>query len=189
LNRYQIEHVSSTRTFEILVLPHLDAGFNLARWLLRDEPAAEDAVQEASLRAFRYLDSLRGDQARPWFLRIVRNTCYTYLEEKRGMRERSGLDEDELDHLQIESDHLAPDPSELLGQQQQRLRIDSAIRSLSPPLREVIVLREIEGLEYAEIAEVASIPLGTVMSRLSRARDRLRTMLSQTGTPDRRAAK
>lgn len=171
--------MSSARSFEILVLPHLDAGYNLARWLLRDESAAEDAVQEASLRAFRYLDSLRGDEARPWFLRIVRNACYTYLEEKRGMRELSGLDEDELENLQLASDHVAPDPSELLGQNQQRRRIDAAIRSLSPPLREVIVLREIEGLEYAEIATVASIPIGTVMSRLSRARNRLRPLLAQ----------
>ena len=117
--------VSTTRSFEILVLPHLDAGYNLARWLLRDEAAAEDAVQEASLRAFRYLDSLRGSEARPWFLRIVRNACYTYLADKRGMPELTGMDESELDQLQWAADHLAPDPSELLGQSQQRQRIDA----------------------------------------------------------------
>jgi RNA polymerase sigma factor (sigma-70 family) len=180
--------VSAPRSFEILVLPHLDAGYNIARWLLRDEAAAEDAVQEAALRAFRFIDSLRGDEARPWFLRIVRNTCYTYLENRRGMQELSGFDEDELDNLQATTGHTALDPSELLGLNQQRRQIDAAIRSLSPPLREVIVLREIEGMAYAEIASITSTPIGTVMSRLSRARERLRSTLAEPGRSDRNLA-
>jgi RNA polymerase sigma-70 factor, ECF subfamily len=175
--------VSTARSFETLVLPHLDAGYNLARWLLRDESAADDALQEASLRAFRGLGSLRGDEARPWLLRIVRNACYSYLEAQRSKRELSGLDSDALENLLAAADHLAPDPSEQLSRQQVRVSIDAAIRSLSPPLREVIVLREIEGLDYAEIAAIASIPIGTVMSRLSRARLRLRSMLDHANRP------
>lgn len=176
--------MGTTRSFDTLVLPHLDAGYNLARWLLRDEAGAEDVLQDAALRAFRHLDTLRGESARPWFLRIVRHACYTHLTEKQGLSELSGLDEDELENLQMAQGLMASDPADIVARQHEQARVDAAIRALSPPLREVIVLREIEGLDYAEIASVAAIPIGTVMSRLSRARDKLRAALMPQDTPD-----
>ena len=176
--------MSTTSAFEQLVLPCLDAGFNLARWLLRDEAAAEDVVQDASLRAFRHLDALRGNDARPWFLRIVRNACYTHLEATQGKKELSGLDDRELENLQAAAGHTAPDPCDLVSRTREQARVNAAIRLLSPPLREVIVLRELEGLDYAAISDIASIPIGTVMSRLSRARSQLRTTLTQHDAAD-----
>ena len=176
---------ADTRRFEAVVLPWLDAGYNLARWLLRDESQAEDAVQEASLRAWRYFDSLRGGDSKPWFLAIVRNCCFTQLEARRGRQELSGLEDDALEALQMAAGQSAPDPSSAMGQGQERSRVDAAIRSLPPPLREVIVLRELEGLDYAAIAQVADVPVGTVMSRLSRARVRLKAELLRSGVGDR----
>lgn len=174
--------MSPTRSFETLVLPWLDAGYNLARWLLHDEAAADDVLQDASLRAFRYLDSLRGEDARAWFLRIVRNACYTYLEGRHALNELSGLDEDEMTHLQVREGRTAPDPAEILSRRHEQARINVAIAALPPPLREVIVLRELEEMSYEDIAAVASIPIGTVMSRLSRARGRLRAALTPQGS-------
>jgi RNA polymerase sigma factor (sigma-70 family) len=173
--------LSDTRAFESAVLPCLDAGFNLARWLLRDEAAAEDVVQEAALRAFRYFHSLEGDDARPWFLGIVRNACFSHLQQRRGRPEQSGYDDDALEALQLDAGLSAPDPTAVLEQGRARWRIDAAIAALTPPLREVIVLREIEGLDYAAIARVAAIPIGTVMSRLSRARSSLKALLARAG--------
>jgi len=173
--------VSDARSFEAMVLPWLDAAFNLARWLLRDEAAAEDVVQEAALRALRYFHSLRGHDARPWFLGIVRNACFTHLQERHGRHEQSGLEDETLEVLQWEAGLAAPDASASVERGHTALAIDAAIRALPPPLREVIVLRELEGMDYAEIAQVASIPIGTVMSRLSRARGRLKTLLLQAG--------
>jgi RNA polymerase sigma-70 factor (ECF subfamily) len=171
--------VSGRQRFETLVLPHLDAAYNLARWLLRDEPAAEDAVQEASMRAFRYIDSLRGDDPRPWWLGIVRNTCFTMLE-----RQRNGPDIVEFDDAEFEAalgaaERSTSDPAALLEQRNLRALVDAAIRALSPALREVIVLREFEDLEYAQIAKIIAVPVGTVMSRLSRAREKMRAVLVQ----------
>lgn len=165
------------RDFESLIVPWLDAGFNLARWLLRDEAAAEDVVQESALKAFRFLDKLQGDDARPWFLGIVRHACYTQLKRQQGSMEVNGLDEDELAHLHGQAGHLAPDPATVLSQRRDMGRVDQALEALPPALREVIVLRELEGLSYSEIAQVAALPMGTVMSRLSRARAQLRTLL------------
>jgi RNA polymerase sigma factor (sigma-70 family) len=172
--------MNGRRRFETLVLPHLDAAYNLARWLLRDATAAEDAVQEASMRAFRYIDSLRGDDPRPWWLGIVRNTCFTLLE-----RERNGPDVVELDDAGFEAaqgaaERSTSDPAALFEQRDLRARLDAAIRALSPLLREVIVLREFEDLEYAQIAAIIAVPVGTVMSRLSRAREKMRAALAQT---------
>ena len=172
--------MTARQLFDARVLPHLDAAYNLARWLLRNEQAAEDAVQEASMRAFRYIDTLRGDDARPWLLGIVRNTCFTVLE-----RQRNGPDLVEFDDAEFETalgaaELSVSDPAALLQRQRTRTCVDAAIRALSPALREVIVLRELEGLEYAEIAKIAALPIGTVMSRLSRAREKLRGVLSQT---------
>ena len=165
------------QTFETLVLPHLDAAYNLARWLLRNEQAAEDAVQEASMRALRYIDSLRGDDARPWLLGIVRNTCFTVLERQRNGPEWVEFDDAEFDSALGEAERT--DPAARLQQQRTRLQIDAALRALSPRLREVIVLREFEDLEYAQIARIVAVPVGTVMSRLSRAREKLRSALAK----------
>lgn len=151
---------SRNRRFERIVMPHLDAAYNLARWLLRDATDAEDVLQEALLRAHRFLDSCREETARQWVLRIVRNACYDWL------RGRSAVRLEELDEAvgEIET------PESLLLKADERLLLDELIGMLPPDYREVIVLREFEELSYKEIAEIAGIPLGTVMSRLSRAR-------------------
>lgn len=175
----------TTSAFEAAIVPWLDAGYNLARWLLRDEAQAEDAVQEAVLRALRYFHALRGGEARAWFLGIVRNTCFTHLAQRRDGREQNGLEDDHLEVLQWSAGLVSQDPALLVEQSQGRGRVDAAIRALSPPLREVLVLRELEELDYAEIAQVVGIPIGTVMSRLSRARAQLKMRLSPTGQAGR----
>ena len=171
--------MSNRQAFETLVLPHLDAAYNLARWLLRSDQAAEDAVQDASMRAFRYIDSLRGEDARPWLLGIVRNTCFTALERTRNGPQRVDLDDAELEAAAGEAERSETDPALLLERQRTRAQIDAAIRGLAPHLREVIVLREFEDLDSAQIAKIIAVPIGTVMSRLSRAREKLRSILSQ----------
>jgi RNA polymerase sigma factor (sigma-70 family) len=156
--------------FEQLVLPHVDAAFNLARWLLRSRSEAEDLAQEAVLRAYRFFESFRGGDARAWLLQIVRNTCYTWLEKKRPLELMDEFDE-EL--------HQRPsqDPESLAIQADDRERLKRALESLPPRLREVLVLRELEGCSYKEIAAITSIPIGTVMSTLARARERLQKSL------------
>ena len=173
--------MSNRQVFEALVLPHLGAAYNLARWLLRSEQAAEDAVQEASMRAFRYIETLRGDDARPWLLGIVRNTCFTMLERTRKQPQWVDFDDAEFEAALVEAPHLGTDPVLQLQLQRTRLQVDAAIRALSPPLREVIVLREFEDLDYAQIAKIVAVPIGTVMSRLARARGKLRAALSSIG--------
>lgn len=170
--------MSNRQVFETLVLPHLDAAYNLARWLLRSEQGAEDAAQEASMRAFRYIETLRGDDARPWLLRIVRNTCFTMLERTRNQPHWVDFDDAEFEAALVEAPQHGADPVLQLQQQRTRLQVDAAIRALSPPLREVIVLREFEELDYAQIAKIVAVPIGTVMSRLARAREKLRAALS-----------
>jgi len=169
------------RTFEAAVLPLLDSAFNLARWLLRDDASAEDAVQEAVLRALRYFDKLEGDDARAWFLGIVRNVCFTLLKNRSEWNELPGHDDDALEHYQLQAGLTQTDPGFALQQSHERQQINAALRAMSPPLREVIILREIEGLDYEQIAKIASIPQGTVMSRLSRARIRMRELLTLAG--------
>ena len=159
----------------------LDSGFNLARWLLHGDADAEDAVQEAVLRALRYFDKLKSDDARPWFLGIVRNVCFTHLKERAGWKEVSGQEEDALEALQYLAGQTQGEPSIALQRSFERHHINLAIRALTPSLREVLVLRELEGLEYEQIAKIASIPIGTVMSRLSRARSRMRELLILSG--------
>jgi RNA polymerase sigma factor (sigma-70 family) len=173
--------LSDRDDFEARVVPHLDAAYNLARWLLRDERAAEDAVQESALRAFRYLDSLRGNEAKPWLLGIVRNTCFTALARLRNTPEIAGFEDEELELLQGADEEGRSDPEALLQRARERTDIDAAIRALPPMLREVIVLRELEELDYTEIAKIVSIPIGTVMSRLSRGRTKLREALRRVG--------
>ena len=163
----------STRQFEAAALPHLGAAYNLARWLLRDDQHAHDAVQEAYLRAFRFFGGLRGESARPWLLGIVRNTCYDWMRQQPSLAGQLSFDE-ERDSVAAPA---SADPAVLWEQRAQRGRVNAAIEALAPAFREVIVLRELEEMSYEEIAQVAGIPIGTVMSRLSRARAALRAAL------------
>jgi RNA polymerase sigma-70 factor (ECF subfamily) len=170
-----------TRRFEAAALPHLPAAYNLARWLLRDDRQAEDAVQEAFLRAFRFYDDLRGEEARPWLMGIVRNACFDWMRQHRHLADQ--VEFDELRDSQAEGPVLASgaaghgDPALLWEQRDRGERINAAIEALAPPFREVIVLRELEEMSYEDIARIAGIPVGTVMSRLSRARALLRAAL------------
>ncbi|MBU1225182.1 MAG: sigma-70 family RNA polymerase sigma factor [Gammaproteobacteria bacterium] len=173
-----------TRRFEAAVLPHLDAAYNLARWLLRDEQSAQDVVQEAYLRAFRFFDGFRGDQdARPWLLSIVRNSCFTWLRE-RG-REPVEFDEERDSEQRDPALYEATDgPERLLERKLERAQVNAAVATLTPLFREVLILRELEAMSYDEIAQVVGIPVGTVMSRLSRARSMLRTALAAADKED-----
>ena len=161
------------QSFEEAVLPHLTAAYNLARWLTRDETDAEDVVQEAYLRAFKHLRSFHGGDGRPWLLAIVRNTAYTWMQHNRSPELTIPLD-DELH--EIESKDLNPEA--LLLQSANTQMVRQVLEELPVEFREVIVLRELEGLSYKQIADVAEIPLGTVMSRLARARKRLQQSLA-----------
>ena len=170
--------MTDARDFEARVLPHLDAAFNLARWLTHDHHVAEDMVQEAYLKAFRYFDSARQGDVKPWLMGIVRNNCYTWMQEKRIVQQQVDADDDLVNTLPTPDHGLGQEPGRSLDQGRLRKRVNEAIGALAPPFREVIVLRELEGLSYEEIAQIASIPIGTVMSRLSRARAELKTALS-----------
>ncbi len=159
-------------------MPHLSAAYNLARWLLRDDRQAEDAVQEAYLRAFRFYDDLRGDGARPWLLGIVRNACYDWMRQHRHLADQ--VEFDELRDSDRGGEGAAAafgDPALNWERQARGQRVNAAIEALAPPFREVIVLRELEEMSYEDIARVAGVPIGTVMSRLARARALLRTAL------------
>jgi RNA polymerase sigma-70 factor (ECF subfamily) len=157
-------------TFDDVVLPHLDAASRLARWLVRNEDDAEDVVQEAALRAFRYFRTFGGGNGRAWFLRIVRNTCHGEWKPIRTLTDPF----DEERHSDAQS---SQSPETLMLRTDAAVRIERAIGSLPDRFRELIVLREIEGLSYRELADVMDIPIGTVMSGLSRAREALRGLL------------
>ena len=161
------------RSFEEVVVPHLDAAFNYARWLAGNEADAEDVVQDAAVRAFRFFSSLRGEDARAWLLTIVRHTWYARLSSQRVARTAS-TEYDEMADTRPD-DRLGPEA--LLLQQQTVDRVRRAVEQLPVDFREVVVLRELEGLSYKEIAAVVGIPMGTVMSRLARARERLLAVL------------
>jgi len=169
------------------LLSHLNAAYNLARWLTRDDTDAEDVVQEAYLRAFKHYRTFNGGDGRSWLLAIVRNTFYTWLQQNRGPERQTPFDEEI--HT-AEEDHLNPEA--LLLQKASNQLVRQAIEELPAEFREVIVLRELEGLSYKQIADVTEIPVGTVMSRLARGRKRLEQNLSrmvrqesaQTKSPD-----
>lgn len=161
--------------FEQVVLPHLDAAHNLARWLVRSPADAEDLVQEACLRALRAFEGFRGGDSRAWLLKIVRNTCYSWFRANRPDDTAEEFDEtvhgNEEQRVDAESKLVARAEGE---------RVRKALEELPVAFREMLVLREIEGLSYKEISDVTGVPMGTVMSSLSRARQRLRVQL---GTP------
>ena len=160
--------------FEQAVLPHLDAAYSLARWLTRNDQDAQDVTQEACLRAFRFFDGFQGGNMRAWLLTIVRNTCYTWLHQNRR------ADSTELFNEEIHSPELSgsADPEVQVLASADKETLHHALEELPDVFREALVLRELEGMSYKEIADVTSVSLGTVMSRLARARTRLRQSLS-----------
>jgi len=155
-------------------MPHLDAAYNLARWLTRSEHDAQDVVQDAFLRAFKFFDGFRGANSRSWLLSIVRNASYNWLQKNRKSEVTSVFDEELHEAEAVVSDPLAP----LLRDAEQQL-VRQAIEELPVEFREVTILRELEGMSYKEIAEINEIPIGTVMSRLARARKQLQTQLTE----------
>jgi RNA polymerase sigma factor (sigma-70 family) len=165
------------RSFEEIVLPHLDAAFNYARWLTKNDADAEDVVQDAAMRALRFYASLRGEDARAWLLTIVRHTWYGRF-PRRSVAAALTFSDDGIDNRADAS----LDPEQRLIQQQTVAQVRDALEALPDDFREVLVLRELEGLSYKEIAAVVSIPIGTVMSRLARARERLNGVLTGSGS-------
>lgn len=161
------------RRFEEVILPHLDAAYNLARWLTRDPHDAEDVVQEAYFRALKFFHSFRGQNGRTWLLQVVRHTCYTWLQTHRSREVARPFDEEF--HGEASEDL---NPAKLFQRRADAEQLRAAIEGLSLEFREAVVLRELEGLSYQEIATVAGIPLGTVMSRLARARHQLQERLA-----------
>jgi RNA polymerase sigma-70 factor, ECF subfamily len=155
------------------MLPHLDAAHNLARWLLRNEQDAQDVVQEAYLRAFKSFSGFHGSNGRAWLLTIVRNTSYTLLKKNRAVDLTTTFDE-EIHAL----GHDSVSPSTILEQSEDTQLITEAMDKLPAEFREILVLRHQEGLSYKEIADIAQIPPGTVMSRLARARAKLKEYLA-----------
>src|ERR1700744_6501277 len=163
--------------FEEVVMPHLDAAFNLARWLAGNDHDAEDIAQEASLRAYRFLSGFRGGNSRSWLLTIVRNTAYTWLKRNRPQAIVS-IAEDELHEIE-DPDTLKNHSSALHHADRDVLR--AALEELPTEFREVLILRELEGLSYKEIADVTDLPIATIMSRLARARKQLQDYLARKG--------
>jgi RNA polymerase sigma-70 factor (ECF subfamily) len=159
--------------FEQAVLPHLDAAYNLARWLMRNEQDAQDVAQEAYMRAFRFFPGFRGGDARAWLLKIVRNTCYTWLHANRPLQDAAEFDEN-----LFRPDSSAPNPEEAMLQNDSSTLVRKAMEKLPPNYREVLILRELEGMSYKEISDITGMPAGTVMSSLSRARGQLRQILT-----------
>lgn len=160
------------RTFEGTVLPHLDAAFNYARWLTRSEVEAEEVVQDACVRALRFFSNLRGEDARAWLLAIVRNAYFA-----RGPRHVDVFTALPPDESRVPADG-DPSPEALVIRQETVKQVREALERLSVEFREAIVLRELEGLAYKEIAVITGVPIGTVMSRLARARERLLAILA-----------
>ena len=168
---------SDRERFERLVLPHIDAAYNLARWLVRSPQDAEDMVQESMLRAVRFFSGFRGGDARAWLMTIVRNSCYSWLG-----RNRSADLAEEFDETAHSPEQPTPESEAVASGEAVRLR--RALEEIPAQFREAIVLRELEGMSYKEIAHITGVSIGTVMSRLSRARDRLRIVLTQEANPE-----
>lgn len=159
--------------FEQSIMPHMNAAYNLARWLAGNDTDAQDIVQEAYLRAFKFFSGFRGGDSRSWLLRIVRNSFYDWLKRNRREETQTPFDEE------LHSGDETGTPGTLLLEQADHELMRKAIADLPCEFREILVLRELEGFSYKEIADVAQVPLGTVMSRLARAREHLRTLVVQ----------
>ena len=159
--------------FEAVVLPHFDAAYNLARWMTRSASDAEDVTQEAMLRAFRFFDTFRGENGRVWLLTIVRNTCLTWI--RRHLPQQNSAEFDERLHTDLQA---SPTPESEYLRQATTEQVRRAIEHLPPEFREVVLMRDLEQLSYKEIATVTQSPLGTVMSRISRARSMLRKLIA-----------
>jgi RNA polymerase sigma-70 factor (ECF subfamily) len=164
---------NSTSLFDQIILPHLTAAYNLARWLTGNDQDAEDVTQDACLRALKFFAGFRGGDSRAWLLAIVRRTAWTWLQRNRACAEVVEFDE-ELHG----GEDLSPSPAVSLARAGDIEAVRRAIESLPPIFREVLILRELEGCAYKEIADIAGVPIGTVMSRLTRARRQLQTVLS-----------
>ena len=166
---------NKVKRFEKVALSHIDAAYNLARWLTKNDHDAQDIAQEAYLRAFRSFDSFNGEDGRAWLLTIVRNCCYSWRRGKRGTED---VPYDDEAHSTDTTSRYAAD-ARAIGESE-RGNLASALETLPAEFREVLVLREIEDFSYREIARVTGVPIGTVMSRLARARERLRRVLKQS---------
>jgi len=178
----RLDEQSRARRFEQIFTAHLGAAYDFARWLTRDDRYAEDVVQEACMRAFKSLDGFHGDNGRAWLLAIVRNTYYTWFRRNKAEGYSVPFDEDSMaantsDIADLESSIGSVE--RILQQRDAKRLVNAALERLPEEFREVVVLRELEDLSYKEIAAIARIPLGTVMSRLARARKMLLQHLQQ----------
>ena len=173
-----MEEQDKQARFEETIMPHLDAAYNLARWLTRNEHDAEDVAQDAFLRAFKFFGGFRGGNSRAWLLSIVRNTAYTWLQKNRRHEIATVFDETTHD-----VEDPAANPEVLLLKNADRQEIMKAVEELPVEFREAMILRELEGMSYQEIADMTEVPVGTVMSRLARARKHLQQSLSQRFQP------
>lgn len=167
-------------SFEAMMLPHMDAAYNLARWLLRNEQDAQDVVQEAYLRAFRSFAGFRGSSGRAWLLTIVRNTAYTLLKKNRAADLTTTFDE----KIHVSS-HESVSPATILEYAEDAELIKNAMDKLPTEFREILTLRHQESLSYNEIGEILKVPIGTVMSRLARARGKLKEYLAARVSQER----
>src|ERR1700747_36146 len=163
--------------FENQMLPLMSEAYNLARWMMKKETDARDAVQDAYLKAFRYFESFHGDSGRAWLLRIVRNVCYDALRARDSHRNIISIDEE----MVAAAADPKPAPNVIAIREATKLRVREAIEALPLEFRTVIILRELEGFSYKEISGIVGVPIGTVMSRLSRARQQLATLLQEEG--------
>jgi RNA polymerase sigma-70 factor (ECF subfamily) len=173
-----VDESERLKLFEQTVLPHLDAAYNLARWLAGNDHDAQDVAQEASLRAFKFFGSFRGENARAWLLSIVRNTFYTWLRKNRPPEKTVDIDDETLDIEDVSANAEVASPQFADADAVRR-----AIAELPVEFREIVILREMEGFSYKEIADLAEVPIGTVMSRLARARKLLQKRLAAEFNP------
>jgi RNA polymerase sigma factor (sigma-70 family) len=176
-HQYGMNEQSRRIHFENQMLPLMPEAYNLARWIMKNEPDARDVVQDVYLKAFRYFESFHGDSGRAWLLRIVRNVCYDALRVRDSQRNIVSLDEETA----AEVPDSKPGPNVLAIQNSTKLRIREALEALPLEFKTVIILREFDGLSYKEISDIAGVPVGTVMSRLSRARRQLAALLQEEG--------
>jgi RNA polymerase sigma-70 factor (ECF subfamily) len=173
-----VDESERLKLYEQKVLPHLDAAYNLARWLAGNDHDAQDVAQEASLRAFKFFGNFRGENARAWLLTIVRNTFYTWLRKNRPPVNTVEISDETLDVEDVSANAEAVNPQFADADAVRR-----ALAELPVEFREIVILREMEGFSYKEIADLAEVPIGTVMSRLARARKLLRKSLTREFKP------